>query len=129
MTLNRAIHIAQDWAAGRTCTLRNGEVLEYHKLVLDTLRAQVEEEKQAEGGKEADLQKYKDAIQRQGKFGQLFVEYKGCPRGPMGRAFCPLEDEVLSIPVIEDVDGGRWVPVNANALDELVNQYRTLKGT
>lgn len=73
------------------------------------------------------LADYEVAIQRLGLFGQLFVEYRGCPRGPMGRRAGPLEDEVLYMPVIEDVDGGRWIPVNADALHELVNQYRALR--
>lgn len=51
-------------------------------------------------------QKYKDAIERQGDFGRLFVDYRGCPKGSMGRRPGPIEEEVLSMPVIKDVDGG-----------------------
>ena len=65
-------------------------------------------------------------MNRLGEFGKLFVEYKGCPRGAIGRACAPLEDEVFAMPEITDVDGGRWVPVNADALQELVNQYKRI---
>lgn len=37
-----------------------------------------------------------------------------------------MEDEVLAMPVIKDVDGGEWIPVNAQALYELVDRYRAL---
>lgn len=70
--------------------------------------------------------KYKDAIERMGSFGQLFVDYKGCPRGRTGRACTPLIDEVLSMPVITDVDGQDWRPVTVEALDELIASYKNL---
>lgn len=63
------------------------------------------------------------AMSRLGDFGKLFEDYSGCPRGPMGRAGVPLEEEVLLMPVLTDVDGGTWIPVNADALHELVNKY------
>ena len=66
------------------------------------------------------------AIQRLGKFGQLFMDNEGCPRGSAGRSASPLEKEVLSIPKIKDVDGGEWIPVNADAQIELVNRYVAL---
>lgn len=79
---------------------------------------------------------YKTAIERQGEFGQFFLEYSGCPHGATGRMGPSggedashdelLIEEVLSRPVIEDVDGGRWIPVNADALHELVNAYIVL---
>ena len=60
------------------------------------------------------------AMDRLGEFGKLFVEYKGCPRGPMGRmAGVSLIDEALSMPEIVDVDGGRWIPVQADVLHDL----------
>lgn len=68
-----------------------------------------------------------DAFRRLGEFGKLFVDYKGCPRGTFGRAFCPVEEEVLLMPPIVDVDGGAWIPVNAEALCELVEEYKKLK--
>lgn len=67
------------------------------------------------------------AIERQGEFGQLFLDYIGCPRGSKGRMCVPLEVEVLAMPTIIDVDGGEWIPVNADALKELVIEYRQLK--
>ena len=71
-------------------------------------------------------QSCKAAIERQGWFGELFLEYTGDPRGAMGRYCGPLEKEVLTMPVIQDVDGGRWIPVNADALHELVEQFKAL---
>lgn len=66
------------------------------------------------------MDKYMKAIERQGRFGRMFMDYAGCPRGPMGRmAGVSLVDEALSMPEIVDVDGGRWIPVQADALHEL----------
>lgn len=68
------------------------------------------------------------AMDRLGEFGKLFVEYKGCPRGPMGRmAGMSLVDEAMSMPEIVDVDGGRWIPVQADVLHELCEQVKTGK--
>lgn len=63
------------------------------------------------------------AMSRLGDFGKLFLDYDGCPRGAMGRSCMPLEEEVLHMPELTDVDGGRWIPVNADALHELVEHY------
>lgn len=70
---------------------------------------------------------YERAFERLGKFGTLFLDYKGCPRGATGRMCAPLEDEVLSMDVLTDVDGGRWIPVNEDALRELVERYKEMK--
>ena len=67
-----------------------------------------------------DLTKYRNAIERMGEFGRLFVDYVGCPRGNMGRECAPLTEELLSMPVKTDVDGGRWRPVNEEALQEAI---------
>lgn len=68
------------------------------------------------------------AFKRLGSFGVLFVDYKGCSRGAMGRACdVPLEEEVLMMQPIRDVDGGEWIPVNADALRELVDRYKEVK--
>lgn len=67
------------------------------------------------------------ALDRLGEFGRLFVGYKGCPRGAVGRSCAPLEEEVFEMPKIMDVDGGEWIPVNAAALHELVGQYKKLR--
>lgn len=65
--------------------------------------------------------RYREAVERLGEFGRLFVAYKGDPRGPAGRpGGLSLKDEGLSMPVLEDVDGGRWRPVNEDALRELL---------
>ena len=68
-----------------------------------------------------------DAFERLGAFGRLFADYKGCPRGAVGRACCPIEEEVLMMQPIRDVDGGEWIPVNADALRELVDRYKEVK--
>lgn len=67
------------------------------------------------------------AIQSLGKFGQLFLDYEGCSRGAAARTASPLEEEVLSMSRIKDVDGGEWIPVNADALAALANRYADLK--
>lgn len=68
------------------------------------------------------------AMDRLGMFGQLFVDYAGCPRGPMGRmAGASLIDEAMSMDVLVDVDGGRWIPVKADVLHELCKQVKTGK--
>lgn len=65
-----------------------------------------------------------NAMKRLGKFGKLFLDYEGCPRGAMGRAGgISLEEEVLLMPELTDVDGGVWIPVNADALHELVDRF------
>ena len=69
----------------------------------------------------------KDALNRLGEFAKLFTDYEGCPRGAQGRACLPLEEEVLLMPELVDVDGGRWIPVNAEALHDLVAAYKKLK--
>lgn len=67
-------------------------------------------------------------LDRLGDFGKLFMDYKGCPRGAMGRmGGVPIEEEVLYMKPITDVDGGRWIPVNADALHELVKKYASLR--
>ncbi len=67
-----------------------------------------------------DLIKYRNAIERMGEFGQLFIDYVGCPRGAMGRQGAPLTEDLLSMPVLTDVDGGQWRPVNEDALQEAI---------
>lgn len=78
---------------------------------------------------------YKDALKRLGDFGKLFLDYTGCPRGPQGRlgiaggdlSYSVLIEEVLAQPILQDVDGGQWIPVNAEALHELVENYAVLE--
>ena len=74
-----------------------------------------------------ETNKMKDALNRLGEFAKLFTDYEGCPRGALGRACMPLEEEVLLMPELVDVDGGRWIPVNADALHDLVAEYIALK--
>lgn len=66
-------------------------------------------------------------LERLGEFGQLFIDYVGCPRGGPGRECAPLTEELLSMPVITDVDGGRWRPVNEDTLREAVEQLRKME--
>lgn len=69
----------------------------------------------------------RNAFHRLGEFGKLFVDYRGCPHGALGRACLPIEEEVLQMSPLIDVDGGVWIPVNSDALHELVEEYRQLK--
>ena len=70
-----------------------------------------------------ELLKYKEAIDRMGKFGQLFVEYEGCPRGAMGRMCdATIQEEALAMDMLTDVDMGRWRPVNEDVLQELLRK-------
>lgn len=79
--------------------------------------AVLKEHDEAAGGK------YRRAIERMGRFGQLFVEYKGDPRGPMGRAGgMSIAEEAQIMLVITDVDGGAWRPVQEEVLQELLKQ-------
>lgn len=75
----------------------------------------------------AYIEQLEGALNRMGEFGKLFMDYEGCPRGAMGRAAMPIEEEVLAMKPITDVDGGRWVPVNADALHELVEKYKQME--
>lgn len=74
--------------------------------------------------------KYLRAIERLGRFGELFVEYDGDPRGPMGRAGgMSIAEEAQIMPVIIDVDGGTWRPVQEEVLQELLKQLDYWKET
>lgn len=72
------------------------------------------------------IERLESTLERLGEFGKLFKEYTGCPRGAIGRAALPLEEEVLAMKPIRDVDHGEWIPVNADALRELVAKYKQL---
>lgn len=72
--------------------------------------------------------KYRRAIERMGEFGKLFIEYSGDPRGQMGRAGgMSIVDEALSMPVITDVNGGKWRPVQEEILQDLLKQLNNWK--
>ena len=75
----------------------------------------------------AYIEQMEGAMNRMGKFWKLFVDYEGCPRGACGRAAVPIEEEVLLMEQMTDVDGGKWIPVNADALRELVEKYKQLE--
>ena len=67
-------------------------------------------------------------LERLGEFGRLFIDYVGYPRGAMGRMEAPLTEELLSMPVLTDVDGGRWRPVNENSLQEAIALLKERQG-
>ena len=67
-------------------------------------------------------------LERLGEFGRLFIDYVGCPRGGPGRECAPLTEELLSMPVITDVEGGRWRPVNEDALQEAIALLKERQG-
>lgn len=68
----------------------------------------------------AEIQRKAEALDSMGEFGRLFMPYKGCPRGAQGRLCTPLIEELQCEAVITDVDGGRWRPVNEDALQEAI---------
>lgn len=65
-------------------------------------------------------------VERLGRIGKLFLPYKGCSRGHVGRMGAPatLEEEALFWGVITDVDGWRWVPVVEAVLMELIEKAK-----
>ena len=68
------------------------------------------------------------AIQRLGDFGKLFLDYSGCPRGPMGEpGGSTIEEWVTMMEPICDVDGGWWMPVPEKALRILLCEMKSLK--
>ena len=70
-----------------------------------------------------ELLPYKEAIERMGEFGRLFLEYTGCPRGHIGRSGgVSLTEEAVIMPVITDVDGGKWRPVKEDVLRDLFSR-------
>lgn len=84
--------------------------------------------KESDNMKENILLKYKKAIERMGKFGQLFVEYEGCPRGAMGRLCCnTIQEEALAMDMLIDVDGGKWRPINEEVLQEIISKLNERK--
>lgn len=73
------------------------------------------------------IERLEATLERFGEFRKPFEEYTGCPRGATGRAALPIEEEVLAMKPIRDVDHGEWIPVNADALRELVAKYKQLR--
>ena len=65
--------------------------------------------------------KNQKAMERLGEFGELFMDYSGDPRGPIGRAGASsLKQEALYMDVIKDVDGGEWRPVQEEVLQDIL---------
>lgn len=68
------------------------------------------------------------AIQRLGNFGKLFLDYSGCPRGPMGEPGASTVEEWATImEPIQDVDGGWWRPVPEKAVQKMLSEMKSLK--
>lgn len=78
-----------------------------------------------------DLLKYKEAIERMGSFGTLFVKFKGDPRGPVGPRGIYGEDvlmqEIANTPVLEDVEGDRWIPLHEEDMRWILGRNLLLK--
>ena len=73
----------------------------------------------------------KKALDRLGHFGELFMNYKGDPRGPIGPRGWPggelqpdrikmLVQDILKMEPVKDVDENIWRPVHEDDLKELV---------
>lgn len=75
-----------------------------------------------------ELIQYKDAIDRMGEFGKLFLQYSGCPRGMIGEAGYVeagdvverAKESVMHYETITDVDGNAWRPVLEDRLQSLI---------
>lgn len=75
-----------------------------------------------------DLIQYKDAIDRMGEFGKLFLQYSGDPRGMIGEAGYAkagdvierAKESVMHYETITDVDGNVWRPVLEDRLKFLI---------
>lgn len=66
------------------------------------------------------LNELQKAMDRLGKFGKLFLDYRGCPMGHKGEPCgVSLEEAVFQMPELQDVEGDRWVPVLADQLHRL----------
>lgn len=107
------------WGVSIVCWL----IYSYSKGLAAGLKDQVAKAKSNKKKEPTQPIEEKAALERLGDFGKLFLDYNGCPRGPTGRAAMPLVDEVLLMHELVDVDGGIWIPVNADALHELVEKY------
>lgn len=73
-----------------------------------------------------NLMKYKDAVERMGNFGRLFVQYSGDPRGQMGHRgnrTDEIEDATM-FSTIEDVEGDVWRPVLERVLQSLIQRTK-----
>lgn len=73
-----------------------------------------------------ELNQYKDAVERMGNFGRLFVQYSGDPRGQMGHRG-NRNDEIENATMfstIEDVEGDVWRPVLERVLQSLIQRTK-----
>lgn len=77
------------------------------------------------------LELLEKAMERLGRFGRLFVDYKGCPRGPRGEiGDVPGGKHILlnEDPIV-DVEGDTWIPVYAKDLYRYIDKHRWIPVT
>ena len=77
------------------------------------------------------LELLEKAMERLGRFGRLFVDYKGCPRGPRGElGDIPGGKHILlnEDPIV-DVEGDTWIPVYAKDLYRYIDKHRWIPVT
>lgn len=77
------------------------------------------------------LELLEKAMKRLGKFGNKFVDYKGCPRGPRGElGDVPGGKHILlnEDPIV-DVEGDTWIPVYAKDLYRYIDKHRWIPVT
>lgn len=68
------------------------------------------------------------AIQRMGRFGKLFLDYSGDPRGQMGKPGASTDEEwATMMDPIRDVEGEWWRPVQEQALQNLICKVKSLE--
>lgn len=66
-------------------------------------------------------------VKQLGNFGKLLHDYKGCPRGQIGRACgVTMEEELTAMDPIVDADGGKWIPVYADALYDFIEKFKKM---
>ena len=99
---------------------------------LNRLRADVrrlEEENRWLEEENRKLGKYQMAVERMGKFGELFLPTEGGdPPGPMGMPGTgTLERAALAMGTITDTRGEDWVPVQKCVLKDLFQNIRDLQ--
>lgn len=77
------------------------------------------------------LELLEKAMEHLGRFGRLFVDYKGCPRGPRGElGDVPGGKHILlnEDPIV-DVEGDTWIPVYAKDLYRYIDKHRWIPVT
>lgn len=91
---------------------------------IDIYRLQIQNLKEANDKTLKQLNKLEKAMERMPRFGYLFVDYEGCPRGSMGTYCGSLEEAALMMPKMTDVEGDEWIPVKADVLHRLLDRIK-----